>query len=72
MLPYLTIGANSALEDGAVLGRLLRYVTDREGIPQALDVYQRIRKQRGEAIARETFKQVIFTPIMRHLPALLY
>ena len=65
MLPYLAMGANSALEDGAALGRLLGYVTSRENVPLALDLYQKIRKQRGEAIARETFKQVtasVFLP----------
>ena len=58
MLPYLAMGANSALEDGAVLGRLLMYVTNRAQVPLVLDLYQKIRKERGEAIARETFKQV--------------
>lgn len=64
MLPYLAMGANSALEDGAVFGRLLRYAIDHENIPQALDLYQKIRKKRGEAIARETFKQVTSTPVL--------
>ena len=58
MLPYLAMGANSALEDGAALGRVLGYVTTRDDMPLALDVYQKIRKQRGEAIARESLKQV--------------
>ena len=52
------MGANSALEDGAALGRLLGYVTSRETVSLALELYQKIRKQRGEAIAHETFKQV--------------
>ena len=58
MLPYLAMGANSALEDGAAFGRVLKYVKSRGQIPHALDVYQRVRKERGEAIARETFRQV--------------
>ena len=66
------MGANSALEDGAVLGRLLRYVTGPEKISEALDLYQKVRKKRGEAIARETFKQVIFTPELRQPTAVLY
>ena len=53
------MGANLALEDGAGLARLLGYVVSKEKLPLALELYQRIRKQRGEAIARETFKQVI-------------
>ena len=66
------MGANSALEDGAVLGRLLRYAIDHETIPQALDLYQKIRKKRGQAIARETFKQVTFTLELGQSAAGLY
>lgn len=58
MLPYLAQGANSALEDGAVLGRLLGHIQRRDQIPHAIQLYQDVRKGRGEAIARETFKQV--------------
>lgn len=58
MLPYLAQGANSAIEDGAVLGLLLDNMTSRKQLPQALDMYQELRKARGEAIVRETFKQV--------------
>jgi len=57
MLPYLAQGANSSLEDGAVLGSLLGHVSRKDQLPAALDLYQKIRKQRGEAIVRETFKQ---------------
>jgi salicylate hydroxylase len=58
MLPYLAQGANSSLEDGAVLGLLLGKMTDRKQLPGALRMYERLRKKRGEAIVRETFKQV--------------
>lgn len=58
MLPYLAQGANSAVEDGAVLGQVLGHVKSRDQVPKALEMYQRLRKARGEAIARETFKQV--------------
>lgn len=58
MLPYLAQGANSAVEDGAVLGQVLGHVKSKEQVPKALKMYQRLRKARGEAIARETFKQV--------------
>lgn len=58
MLPYLAQGANSAIEDGAVLGLLLGAVEARNQIPEALKLYETMRKSRGEAIVRETFKQV--------------
>ncbi|KAL7622421.1 hypothetical protein AAE478_007926 [Parahypoxylon ruwenzoriense] len=57
MLPYLAQGANSSLEDGAVLGRLLKYVTSRNKIMPALEMYQKLRKARGEAIAKEALGQ---------------
>ncbi|KAK7403073.1 hypothetical protein QQX98_011184 [Neonectria punicea] len=57
MLPYLAQGANSAVEDGAVLGLLLGRLQSRSQLPQALMLYERLRKTRGEAIVRETFKQ---------------
>ncbi|KAK8198148.1 uncharacterized protein BKA78DRAFT_307609 [Phyllosticta capitalensis] len=56
MLPYLAQGANSALEDGAVLGKVLKDV-ERSSVYQALVVFEKLRKQRGEAIVKETFKQ---------------
>lgn len=58
MLPYLAQGANSSLEDGAVLGLLLGHMTDKEQLPRILRLYESMRKSRGEAIVRETFKQV--------------
>ncbi|KAL4800234.1 FAD binding domain protein [Aspergillus venezuelensis] len=57
MLPYLAQGANSSLEDGAVLGGLLGHLTDRSQLPSILKLYESLRKNRGEAIVRETFKQ---------------
>jgi salicylate hydroxylase len=57
MLPYLAQGANSSLEDGAVLGRLLSYVTSREQISWAVTLYESLRKSRSEQIVRETFNQ---------------
>ncbi|KFY90709.1 hypothetical protein V500_04998 [Pseudogymnoascus sp. VKM F-4518 (FW-2643)] len=59
MLPYLAQGANSALEDGAVLGHLLGKAKSRNQLPQALKLYEQLRKTRGEAVVRETFKQVL-------------
>ncbi|KAJ5709474.1 hypothetical protein N7493_010808 [Penicillium malachiteum] len=57
MLPYLAQGANSSLEDGAVLGLLLGHMTNKTQLPSILRVYESLRKARGEAIVRETFKQ---------------
>lgn len=60
MLPYLAQGANSSLEDGAVLGYLLgqvSYEKRKEQLPEMADMYQELRKERGEGIAKMTFKQ---------------
>ena len=57
MLPYLAQGANSALEDGAVLGALLSKVANKEQLPHAVKLFEKVRKTRSEAIARETFLQ---------------
>ena len=57
MLPYLAQGANSSMEDGAVLGGLLGNIQRREDLPSTLMLFQQLRKKRGEAIARETFEQ---------------
>ncbi|KAI1432281.1 hypothetical protein GGR50DRAFT_675491 [Xylaria sp. CBS 124048] len=57
MLPYLGQGANSAIEDGAVLGLLLGSIQAREQVPKALRMYQDLRKARGERIVKETLKQ---------------
>jgi salicylate hydroxylase len=58
MLPYLAQGANSSIEDGAVLGLILGHVRSRGQLPGALKMYEILRKKRGEAIVRETFRQV--------------
>ncbi|KAM0097604.1 hypothetical protein ACP6JE_007869 [Aspergillus fumigatus] len=57
MLPYLAQGANSSMEDGAALGTILKSVTRKEQLPNALHTFEKLRKLRSEAIARETFKQ---------------
>ncbi|KAJ5115135.1 hypothetical protein NUU61_000894, partial [Penicillium alfredii] len=57
MLPYLAQGANSSLEDGAVLGLLLGHMKNKTQLPHILRLYESLRKSRGEAIVRETFKQ---------------
>jgi salicylate hydroxylase len=58
MIPYLAQGANSSIEDGAVIGFLLGKITCKSQLPQALRLYQAIRKPRGEDIARESLKIV--------------
>lgn len=59
MLPYLAQGANSSIEDGAVLGYILsQYRGDgKKGLTECLGLYERLRKKRGEAIVRQTFAQ---------------
>ncbi|KAI0517081.1 FAD binding domain protein [Xylaria bambusicola] len=57
MLPYLAQGANSSLEDGAVLGRLLGHVTGPNEIAPTLQLYEKVRKTRGEGIAKEALFQ---------------
>lgn len=48
------------MEDGAVLGQLLGHVKTKDQVPQALRLYEKLRKARGDAIVRETFKQVSY------------
>jgi salicylate hydroxylase len=60
MLPYLAQGANSSLEDGAVLGSLLGKVRKSEmarQLPSVSVLYQKLRIERGTKIQLETFKQ---------------
>lgn len=57
MLPYLAQGANSSIEDGAVLGTLLGAIKHKNQVPHALRMYEKLRKARGQAIVAETWKQ---------------
>ncbi|KAI1357661.1 putative monooxygenase [Xylaria arbuscula] len=57
MLPYLAQGANSSLEDGAALGRLLGSVTSPDHIAPTLKLYENVRKARGDSIAKEALNQ---------------
>ncbi|KAF2856452.1 salicylate hydroxylase-like protein [Plenodomus tracheiphilus IPT5] len=59
MLPYLAQGANSSIEDGAVLGLLLapEILGSKSQLPEVLQLFEQLRKARGEGIVRETFKQ---------------
>jgi salicylate hydroxylase len=60
MLPYLAQGANSSLEDGAVLGYLLgkvRAVSKMEQLPKVSALYQKLRMERGRQIQLDSFRQ---------------
>ncbi|ETN40886.1 uncharacterized protein HMPREF1541_05166 [Cyphellophora europaea CBS 101466] len=57
MLPYLAQGANSAMEDGAVLGWCVGQVKSKVDLRRAVSLYERVRKERGERVAQETFLQ---------------
>lgn len=57
MLPYLAQGANSAIEDGAVLGAVLQGLQSKDQLPDAVRAWEKARKNRSEAIVRETFHQ---------------
>lgn len=57
MLPYLAQGANSSIEDGAVLGHILAALESKSQLPASLGLFEKLRKKRGETIARETFAQ---------------
>ena len=60
MLPYLAQGANTSLEDGAVIGYLLGKVRKGEKemqLPRVAEMYRDLRKERVEEIEREAFGQ---------------
>ncbi|KAH9906352.1 FAD binding domain-containing protein [Xylariomycetidae sp. FL2044] len=57
MLPYLAQGANSAMEDGAMLGGLLGTIRDTKDVPRILHLYQELRKERVEQISQQALKQ---------------
>ncbi|GLA47098.1 hypothetical protein AnigIFM63604_000962 [Aspergillus niger] len=52
MLPYLAQGANSSLEDGAVLGGLLGHMKHKSDLPAILRIYEKLRKSRGNQIKK--------------------
>lgn len=73
MIPYLAQGANSAIEDGATIGLILGKITSKSQLPQALQMFQTMRKARGEAVARESLKMVSMdtSPDETEIPALV-
>ncbi|RVX74753.1 hypothetical protein B0A52_01030 [Exophiala mesophila] len=64
MLPYMAQGANSALEDGAVLGGILSKVQSKSELSSALKIYQDLRKPRSWAMVKGSLKQRYWN----HLP----
>jgi salicylate hydroxylase len=56
MLPYIAQGANSALEDAAVLGHLLSKVSSCQDLATVAGLYQNIRRERVSYIHAETFR----------------
>lgn len=61
MLPYLAQGANSSVEDGAVLGVLLSKITSpgpgRKNLADVLNLYEQVRKGRSEKVAAAARQQ---------------
>lgn len=51
MLPYMSQGAAMAVEDAAVLGKCLQHIHGNASqIPNALQIYERLRKQRASQV----------------------
>lgn len=48
--PYVAQGAAQAVEDAGALGAILSLLSTRDEIPQALQVYERSRKQHAEQV----------------------
>lgn len=57
VLPYMAQGANSALEDAAVLGGILSRVTHAAQLPSATQLYETLRQQRTQKLHEITFQQ---------------
>lgn len=58
MLPYMAQGANSALEDAAVLGTLIARAQGKSDLPALLHIYQHLRKPRSLAMVKGSLRQV--------------
>ncbi|KAH7150544.1 putative salicylate hydroxylase [Dactylonectria estremocensis] len=50
MLPYVAQGAAQAVEDAAALGIIFSKVTTKKQITKALEIYERVRKERAETV----------------------
>lgn len=53
-LPYLASGAAMAIEDGAVLGRLLAKIADKTELAPVLQMYEALRKPRTTTVVRRS------------------
>ena len=67
MLPYMAQGANSALEDAAVLGTLIGNARDKSDLPALLQAYQKLRKPRSLAMVKGSLTQVRAYEMQRQL-----
>lgn len=56
ILPYMAQGTNSAFEDGAILGALLGKMQSKSQLPELMQFYEEIRKERILKIRAETFR----------------
>ncbi|ODV94028.1 hypothetical protein PACTADRAFT_76675 [Pachysolen tannophilus NRRL Y-2460] len=60
-LPYLASGAGMCIEDGCVLGHLLKMYPDKRDLKTALKIYQACRKDRTERIvSRGNLQQYLY------------
>ncbi|CAD6583072.1 MAG: hypothetical protein CYPHOPRED_002227 [Cyphobasidiales sp. Tagirdzhanova-0007] len=57
MLPYLAQGANSAVEDGIVLGECLQRAKGKDDILTAIKVFEKLRKPRSERVVNMSATQ---------------
>lgn len=64
MLPYVAQGAAQSVEDAGVLAAVLSLISKKEDINSALQVYERVRKERAESIQ----KSAATTRVALHLP----
>lgn len=55
--PHKGSGAGMAIEDAYVLGNLLGFVDDRDGIESALAVYDRTRRERSQRLVADSREQ---------------
>jgi len=56
-LPYLASGAAMAVEDGAVLGKLMSFAKTRDQLPDVLTIYEAIRKARSTRVVKGSSHQ---------------
>ncbi|KAI1815146.1 FAD/NAD(P)-binding domain-containing protein [Poronia punctata] len=57
MLPYMAQGAAQAFEDAGVLGAIFSSVTDKRQVPEAVEVFKRVRQPRVARVRQATLAQ---------------